>query len=39
MKFFEEPKLEVKAFATEDIINASGGFQPGEDETEEGGGL
>ena len=38
MKFFEEPKLEVKAFATEDIINASG-FQPGEDETEEGGGL
>ena len=36
MKFFEEPKMEVKAFTTEDIITASSGEQGpeiGEDDT------
>lgn len=35
MKFFEEPKMEVKAFTTEDIITASGDQGPeiGPDDT------
>lgn len=35
MKFFEEPKMEVKAFTTEDIITESGvqGPEIGEDDT------
>lgn len=35
MKFFEEPKMEVKAFTTEDIITVSGNQGPviGDDDT------
>ena len=38
-KEFVAPEIEVVEFATEDIMEESSVFVPGENETEEGGGL